>query len=86
MSDGQMRTQRRRLATSRAGLPLLAVVLLPAAAAAAASAGRGRGASVMSGVKLLYNNDGENLWAVDSSGASVPYHPHTGYAIDTATT
>ena len=84
MSDGQMRTQRRHLATSRAGLPLLAVVLLPAAAAAAASAGRG--ASVMSGVKLLYNNDGENLWAVDSSGASVPYHPHTGYAIDTATT
>ena len=44
------------------------------------------GAAVMDGVKLLYNNDGENLWAVDSSGARAgAYHPHTGYAIDTAT-
>eukprot|EP01046_Picozoa_sp_COSAG06_P029202 COSAG06_NODE_2691_length_6430_cov_2.427648_10_plen_416_part_00 len=44
------------------------------------------GAAVMDGVKLLYNNDGENLWAVDSSGAHAgAYHPHTGYAIDTAT-
>ena len=44
------------------------------------------GAAVMDGVKLLYNNDGENLWAVDSSGASAgAYHPRTGSAIDTAT-
>ena len=39
----------------------------------------------MDGVQLLYNNDGENLWAVDSSGAGTPYHPATGSAIDTAT-
>ena len=37
-------------------------------------------ASVMDGVALLYNNDGENLWAVKS-----PYHPHTGWPIDTTT-
>jgi hypothetical protein len=34
---------------------------------------------VMDGVKLLYNNDGENLWAVDS-----PYHPHVASDVDTA--
>ena len=43
------------------------------------------GAAVMDGVQLLYNNDGGNLWAVDSSSAATPYHPHTGFAIDTAT-
>ena len=39
----------------------------------------------MDGVRLLYNNDGENLWAVDSAGAKLPYHPKTGSGIDAAT-
>ena len=37
------------------------------------------GASVMKGVQLLYNNDGENLWAVDSPYHKVPITP-TGVA------
>jgi hypothetical protein len=49
-------------------------------AAADAVAVKPTGASVMEGVQLLYNNDGENLWAVNSS-----YHPHVGYPIDTPT-
>ena len=40
---------------------------------------RPMGASVMDGVRVLYNNDGENLWAVTS-----PYHTG-GTAIDGAT-
>ena len=43
------------------------------------------GAAVMDDVQLLYNNDGENLWAVDSSTAPHPYHPKTGSGIDAAT-
>ena len=39
----------------------------------------------MDGVRLIYNNDGENLWAVDSAGAKLPYHPKTGSGIDAAT-
>eukprot|EP01052_Picozoa_sp_SAG31_P037849 SAG31_NODE_4954_length_2837_cov_1.697589_3_plen_415_part_00 len=37
-------------------------------------------AVVMNGVRLLYNNDGENLWAVNSS-----YHPCSGCGVDSAT-
>ena len=41
--------------------------------------GQSAAADVMDGVRLLYNNDGENLWAVDS-----PYHKQVASAVDTA--
>ena len=49
----------------------------------ATGAGSATGSAVMDGVRLLYNNDGENLWAVDSSGARAggapPLEPPNGH-------
>jgi hypothetical protein len=43
--------------------------LLLVGGASVAHTNRATGSAVMDGVRLIYNNDGENLWAVDSSGA-----------------
>ena len=60
------RTRRREFLCS---LALLLAAVPSCQASAATPASTTVAASVMDGVQVLYNNDGENLWAVQS-----PYH------------